>query len=210
MTMERPTDPEQLLAEARDGRAGALGDLLELYRNYLTLLARTQIDMHLQGRASASDVVQETFLDACRDFARFRGSNEAELLAWLRQVLVCNLGRLVQQQVLAQKRSVRREVSLERRLADLDESSARIEAALVGRQSSPSASAQRRERIALLADQLARLPDDYREVIVLRNLEGLAFDEVARRMGRSAGAVRILWVRAVDRLRQQLEGEELL
>jgi RNA polymerase sigma-70 factor (ECF subfamily) len=210
MNAEQPPDPQQLLADARGGREDALGGLLELYRNYLTLLARTQIDLHLQGRVSASDVVQETFLDACRDFVRFRGSTEAELLAWLRQVLVCNLGRLVQQQVLAQKRSVRREVSLERRLQALDESSARMESALIGRQSSPSASAQRRERVALLADQLARLPPDYREVIVLRNLEGHSFEEVARCMGRSSGAVRILWVRAVDRLRQQLEGEDLL
>jgi RNA polymerase sigma-70 factor (ECF subfamily) len=202
-------DPEELLAAAQqDG--DALGKLLELYRNYLHLLARTQIDLHLQGRASASDLVQETFLDACRDFAQFRGRAEAELMAWLRQILVYNLGRLVQKEVLAQKRDVRREVSLERHLQKLDQSSARFDAALRGQHSSPSEHAQRRERAALVADQLARLPADYREVIVLRNLEGLAFAEVARRMGRTPGAVRILWVRAIDQFRQLLQGEDLL
>jgi RNA polymerase sigma-70 factor (ECF subfamily) len=203
-------DPEQLLAEARRGRGEALGRLLELYRNYLALLARTQIDLHVQGRVDASDLVQETFLDVCRDFGHFRGTSEAEWMAWLRKVLVCNLARVVQQQVLAQKRSARREVSLEQHLAALEQSSGKIEAALVGRHSSPSGQAQRRERAALVADHLARLSADYREVIVLRNLEGLPFAEVARRMDRSSGAVRILWVRAVDRLRQLLEAEELV
>jgi RNA polymerase sigma-70 factor, ECF subfamily len=203
-------DPEQLLAEARQGRRESLGRLLELYRNYLALLARTQIDLHVQGQVDASDLVQETFLDACRDFGQFRGTSEIEWVAWLRKVLIYNLARVVQKQVVAQKRDARREVSLERHLAALEHSSGRIEAALVGRHSSPSGQAQRRERAALVADHLARLSADYREVIVLRNLEGLPFAEVARRMGRSAGAVRILWVRAVDQLRHLLEAEELV
>jgi RNA polymerase sigma-70 factor (ECF subfamily) len=200
--------PEQLLAEARQGRSASLGNLLELYRNYLALLARTQIDLHLQGRVDASDLVQETFLGACRGFGQFRGTSEIEWVAWLRQVLIHNLARVVQKQLAVQKRDARREVSLEQHLAALDRSSARIEAALVGRHSSPSSQAQQRERAALVADHLARLPADYREVIVLRNLEGLPFADVARRMGRSAGAVRVLWVRAVDQLRQLLEAEE--
>ncbi len=141
--------PEQLLAEARQGRSDCLGTLLELYRNYLHLLARTQIDLHLQGRVDAADLVQETFLDACRDFGQFRGTTEAEFVAWLRKILVFNLARLVQKQVVAQKRNVRRDVSLEQHLAALERSSANIEAALVGRHSSPSAQAQRRERAAL-------------------------------------------------------------
>jgi RNA polymerase sigma-70 factor (ECF subfamily) len=204
------SDPEQLLAEARQGRRESLGKLLELYRNYLALLARTQIDLHVQDRVDASDLVQETFLDACRDFGQFRGSSEIEWVAWLRKVLIYNLARVVQKQLVAQKRNARREVSLEHHLAALDRSSGRIEAALVGRHSSPSGQAQRRERAALVADHLARLPADYREVIVLRNLEGLPFADVARRMGRSAGAVRVLWVRAVDQLRCLLEAEDLV
>src|SRR5262249_9350428 len=159
-------DPEQLLAEARQGRGESLGRLLELYRNYLALLARTQIDLHLQRRIDASDLVQETFLDACRDFGQFRGQTESEWVAWLRKVLIYNLARVVQQQVVAQKRTARREISLEQHLASLERSSGKIEAALVGRHSSPSGQAQRRERATLVADHLARLPADYREVIV--------------------------------------------
>jgi RNA polymerase sigma-70 factor, ECF subfamily len=210
MNSHERCDPEQLLVEARGGRSESLGRALELNRTYLTLLARTQIDLHLQGRVDASDVVQETFLDACRDFDHFRGTSQGEWVAWLRKILTFNLARAVQRQVTAQKRSVRREVSLDQHLTALERSSARIETALVGHSSSPSSHAQRSERAARVADHLARLPPDYREVLVLRNLEGLPFSEVANRMGRSAGAVRILWVRAVDQLRYLLQAEECL
>jgi RNA polymerase sigma-70 factor (ECF subfamily) len=202
-------DPEHPLAEVQQGRGEHLGTLLELYRNYLHLLARTQIDLHLRGRVSPSDVVQETFLQACRHFRRFRGSSEQELLAWLRRILINCLARVVEKQVKARKRDVRREVSLYRHRKAVESSSAAVEAALAGQHSSPSAQAQRRELAARVAEQLAKLPEAYREVIVLRNLEGLPFEEVGRRMGRSAGAVRVLWLRALDRFRQLNGGEDL-
>ncbi len=205
-------DPEQLLADARGGRREALGKALELNRTNLALWARAQIGLRLQGRVDASDLVQETFLDACRDFHHFRGTSHGEWVAWLRKILCYNLARIVQRQVDAKKRSTRREASLDRHVAAMERSSGTIplERALVSPSSSPSSQAGRRERAACLSDQLARLPPDYREVLVLRNLEGLPFPEVARRMGRSAGAVRILWVRAVDQLRRLLQAEELV
>src|SRR5262249_46264747 len=150
-----------------------LGPLLELYRNYLYLLARTQIDLHLQGRVNPSDLVQETFMQAYLHFGQFRGTGEKELLGWLRRILGNNLARVVEQQLAARKRDVRREVSLDNGLARLQCSSANFEAALVASCSSPSSQAQRRELAALVADQLQQLPEPYRDVIVLRNLEGL-------------------------------------
>ena len=101
-------------------------------------------------------------------------------------------------------------MSLEQRLKELDKSAAKVEAALLCHGSSPSARAERRELAAVLADQLARLPKSQREVIILRNLEGLSFEEVAQRLKRSPGAVRVLWLRALDRLRQLLKREELI
>src|SRR5215470_2137333 len=87
-------DPEQLLLEARAGDATTLGRLLELYRRYLALLARVQIGQRLQGKVDASDLVQETFLEAHRNFSRFRGHSEAELITWLRRILAANLADL--------------------------------------------------------------------------------------------------------------------
>jgi RNA polymerase sigma-70 factor, ECF subfamily len=203
-------DPERLLAAAREGRRESLGTLLQLYRNYLHLVARTQIDLHLRAQINPSDLVQQTFLEAFRDFGQFRGNTETELLTWLRRILVHNLAHLVEKLVRAQKRTVRREVSLEDHLKTLEQSAAKVEAALLCQGSSPSAQAHRREVSAIVADQLAKLPAKYREVIVLRSLEGLAFEEVACRMGRTSGAVRALWLRALDQLRQLLKKEDLI
>src|SRR5258707_528940 len=113
MSLAACTDPDELLHRARCGNGAALGQLLELYRNYLKLLARLQIDRQIQGKVGASDVVQETFLEAHRDFAQFRGTTESELVAWLRQILVTNLANLVRHYRGTQRRDVR----LERQLA---------------------------------------------------------------------------------------------
>ncbi len=193
--------PEDLLARARAGGVNDRGELLELYRNYLTLLAGMQIDSALRVRVDASDVVQETYLEAIRDFGQFEGKSEGELVAWLRRILVRNIADLVRRHG-AQGRDWRRQESLE---MALDRSSQTAHQALAAGISTPSVQAARREQSVLLADALARLPDDYRQVIILRHLERLPFPEIARRMGRSAGAMRMLWARALEKLRGQLE-----
>ena len=173
---------------------------MQAYRNYLRLLARTQIDSGLRIRLAPSDLVQETLLEAHRDFAQFVGATEHELMVWLRRSLVRNLADQVRRNK-TRKRNWQRQESLEELL---DRSSAEVERALAAGISTPSARAAAREQGALLADALARLPEDYREVIILRNLEHLKFEEVAKRMRRSSGAVRMLWVRALEKLNQML------
>src|SRR5438477_9884797 len=115
-------DPEGLLRQARTGSASALGQLLELYRNYLDLLARVQIGRRLQGKVDASDLVQETFLKAHRDFARFRGTTEAEWVSWLRQILAFNVAHLVRHYYGTRRRDIR----LERELVDELNQSSRV------------------------------------------------------------------------------------
>jgi RNA polymerase sigma-70 factor (ECF subfamily) len=199
----------QLLAQARRARGEGLGALLEMYRDYLGGLARARLGVRLRGVANPSDLVQQTFLEACRDFGQFEGTTTAQWCAWLRRILAHNLAALVERHVQARKRDVRRQVALEQR-SPPGGSAPGPGAALASPGSSPSAQAQRREATAVLADRLAQLPAPYRDVLRLRNLEGLAFDEVARRMGRTPGAVRVLWVRALDRLRLLLKKEDLL
>jgi RNA polymerase sigma-70 factor (ECF subfamily) len=196
-------DPERLLRLARTGCSPALGDLLELYRNYLALLVRLHIGRRLQGKVDPDDLVQETFLRAHRDFAMFRGNTEPELVAWLRQILAARGASLARHYLGAQRRDAR----LERELsAELDHSSRLLDRGLVAPGSSPSQQAARREQAVLLADQLHKLPSDYREVIILRHLEGLSFPEISGRMGRSVDSVEKLWVRALARLRHSLGG----
>jgi RNA polymerase sigma-70 factor (ECF subfamily) len=194
-------NPEELLKQARAGNAPALGRLLELYRNYLAILARLQVGRRLQGKVDDSDLIQETYLEAHRHFDQFRGTSEAEMVSWLRQILAGVLANLVRRYVGTQRRDVR----LERQLAgELDESSRALDGGLVAPHSSPSQLAVRREQGVLLADALQRLPEDYREVIVLSHLEGLKFPEVARRMGRTVPSVKNLWARALGKLRRAL------
>jgi RNA polymerase sigma-70 factor (ECF subfamily) len=202
-TSDRP-DPEQLLLDARTSGGPALGRLLEHYRGYLALLARLEIGRKLQGKVDAGDLVQEAFLEAHRGFPHFAGRVEAEFLAWLRGILAHRLAKLLRRYLGTQRRDVR----LERELAvEVDQSSRLLDQGLVALSSSPSQRTRRREQAALLAEALGRLPEDYREVLILRHLEEQPFPEVARRMGRSVEAVKKLWARAVPRLREVL-GEE--
>jgi RNA polymerase sigma-70 factor (ECF subfamily) len=195
---------EELLRLARAEDGPALGRLLERYRNYLLLLGRLQIGRRLRGKIDAADLVQETFLKAHRDFVKFRGSSEEELVSWLRQILAATLAMVVRHYLGTQRRDIR----LERELADeLDQSSRVLDQGLVTAGSSPSQQAARHEQAVRLADALERLPEDYREVLVLRHMEDLSFPEVARQMDRTLDSVKKLWTRALARLRRAL-GEE--
>lgn len=195
---------ERLIEQARGGDGDTLGQLLESYRNYLRLLARIEIGRRLQGKADASDVVQETFLDASRYFANFRGQAEGQFVAWLREILAGALANLVRRYFGTQARDVR----LERTLAtDLDQSSQALGQMLADPCSSPSQHAIRGEQTFVIAEALARLPEDYQTVIVLRHLEGLTFPQVAERMERSVDSVEKLWLRGVTRLRQEFAEE---
>jgi RNA polymerase sigma-70 factor (ECF subfamily) len=193
--------PGMLLEAARAGDVAALGRLLGSYRDYLKLLARLQVDQRLQSKLDASDIVQEAFLKAVRVFDQFQGGTEAELTAWLRQILASKLADQMRRYYGSRQRNVR----LERELArDIDQSSSALNGELLAAQSSPSGQVERREQAVLLAAALEQLPESYREVIILHQLEDLAFPEVARRMGRSVDGVKNLWLRALPRLRRIL------
>ncbi len=201
MTVAPGEHPDRLIRLAKSGSESALGQLLELYRHYLGLLAQIQAGKEFQAKVGKSDLVQETFLRAHHHFSQFRGSTENELLSWLRRILATTVANLTHRHYGRERRDIRRE----RRLTDeLDQSSHMLEQRLVAVDSSPSAQAVRRERAVLFANALQDLRDDYRDVIVLRHLEGRSFAEVARQMGRSVDSVEKLWIRALDKLRRGL------
>ena len=188
-----------LLLAAQQGEAGAQGALLETYRNYLELLARIEIGRRLQTKVDADDLVQETFLEAHRNFGLFRGHQEAEFVAWLRAILATRLADLLRHFLGTQGRDIRRERDLQ---IDLDHSSRALDRGLIALQSTPSQHLARQELRVMFADTLAQLSDEYREVIVLRHFEELSFADVALRMDRSIDSVQKLWVRGLARLRQ--------
>src|SRR5688572_32875693 len=116
-----------LFTSARAGSNSSLGRLLTLYTNYLKLLVTAQLDDRLRGRVSPSDIVQESFFEAHRDFPQFRGQTPGEFVVWLRRIVVNNILRVVEQHVLTEKRDVRREVAIEEIGRRLEQSTVRLE-----------------------------------------------------------------------------------
>jgi RNA polymerase sigma-70 factor (ECF subfamily) len=192
-----------LLAQARGGDGRALERLFQRCRNFLALAARAQVESWLRAKVDASDLVQQTMLEAYRGFERFQGGSEAEWLAWLRQILAHNAADFVRRYGQADKRQARREVPLAAP-PDASFGDSYLHPADPGE--SPSLALQRRERELIVADAISRLAPDYQEVIALRNLQRLPFDEVAQRMGRSRPAVQMLWLRALEKLQELLTG----
>jgi len=199
----------ELIQRCRQGEAAARATLLAGYRPYLQVLATAQLGRHLRAKCDPSDLVQQTLLEAHRDFGSFEGEQEGELLAWLRRILAHNLFNEARRYT-AQQRDTARELSLDQMQTGLAHSSMTLARCLADTGSSPSSIAQRRERAVVLANALADLPEDYRTVLLLRIFEELPAEEVAQRMERSPGAVRMLQMRALDALRQHLADESSL
>jgi RNA polymerase sigma-70 factor (ECF subfamily) len=183
------------LAGARAGSPEALGQLLEACRGYLLLVAQRELAPDLRAKAGASDLVQETLLDALRAFPRFQGTSEAEVLAWLRRLLLNNLVSFTRRYRDANKRQVAREVGLDGGTGG---------PAADG--PTPSRQAIEQEQARMLEEALARLPEDYRLVLRLRFQEELSFEDIGRQLGLTPNAARKLWARAVKRLQQETEG----
>jgi RNA polymerase sigma-70 factor (ECF subfamily) len=197
--MAKYEDAVRWLAAARAGSAEALGEALEACRGYLFTVAQRELDPQLRAKGSASDLVQQTFLEAQRDFAGFQGETEAELLAWLRRLLLNNLANFARDYRETAKRQVGREV----RLPDADSAHSGY-GGLPTSSPSPSKQAMLHERSAGVLEALEKLPPDYRQVVWLRYHDERSFEEIGQVMGRSANAVRKLWLRAVERLKQDL------
>ena len=201
-TDQKPPSPEQstisvLLKQARSGDAAARDSLFEKCRNYLALMARLRVARWLQPRVDASDLVQQTLLDAYRGFHRFEGVTEAEWLGWLKQILTHN-----SQDFIRRSRAQKRDVAQEERWQEDSSNLQWSEPADPGE--SPSRLVLQHERELELADAITKLSEDHQEVILLRNFEQLTFPEIAERMNRTGPAIQMLWMRAIKRLEELL------
>lgn len=196
-------DVNSLLRRAKSGDEQALGALLEMYRNYLNMLARLHIEPSLRTQLSASDLVQETFLNAKLGLAGFRGETERELIAWLRRIMANRMTDALRRH----KRGTPGRRVKQRIEDQINHSSMSLCRMLPTREPTPSEQFAHRETEVILADALETLPESYRDVLVLRHLQGLKFAEVAEKMGRSLDSVKNLWVRAIGKLRSELESK---
>jgi RNA polymerase sigma-70 factor, ECF subfamily len=196
--------PGELLEQALQGNREALGRLLEAQRAGLRRLAERQLEGRIAVRVDASDIVQQTFLEAYRSFPQFAGRDARELVAWLQSILDHKVAGAIRDHALLQKRSVGRERSLD----DSQGGGAPLKEDLDADLSSPSQKAMRGEEAERLSQALAALPDDQREAVRLRHLEGWALADIARRLGRTPAATAGLVKRGMKALRRQLHKGE--
>jgi RNA polymerase sigma-70 factor, ECF subfamily len=170
------------------------------YRDYLCVLARLQLGPRLQCKLDASDLVQQTLLKAHAKRGQFRGRNEVEFTAWLREILANNLAETARRFGTAG-----RDIALERSIEDaLSASAARLERCLAADATSPSEHAARNEQVLRLAQALTNLPEDQRRAVELHHLKDCQVADVARQMGRSTRSVAGLLLRGMRELRELL------
>jgi RNA polymerase sigma-70 factor (ECF subfamily) len=190
----------QLVIASKRGDNEALGRLLEQYRGYLLMLAHRYLSERLQRRIDPADIVQLTFLEAKRDLTSFRGQTPAEFSGWLRGMLKNNVATAVTRHVTAQKRSIKREVSLAPPTPANDSAAGWIQQ-LPGSTTSPSGAAIRAEAVVALLEALHQLPESQAEAIRLRYMEGLPLAAIVERMGKSDTAVAGLLKRGLQKMR---------
>lgn len=191
-----------MLQRALEGHSKELEELLGMYRGYLLALAVARMDPRLRPRCDASDIVQDTMLEAFRDFRQFRGQQESEFLGWIRQILAHNLACAVKQHLLVEKRDIRKEVATSMQAASNESRLEMRDHWFVDSAAGPSSIVQREEQLQSVLERITKLPSHYRDVLLLRHIEELSFEEVAQRLGKTSGAVRMIWLRALESLRE--------
>lgn len=188
-----------LIHKARSGDEQARNELFHKVRAYIGFIARSHVESWIQAKVDSSDLVQQTLLEAHQGFSKFDGSTEGELLAWLKRILRNNATDFVRR-FGADKRKANREVAIDA----MNSSQFHGTRELAGDIETPSVIMAKREEEIEVANALASLPEDYQDVIVLRNLQRLPFAEIGERMNRSSAAVQMLWGRAIKRLQECL------
>jgi RNA polymerase sigma-70 factor (ECF subfamily) len=189
-----PSRVAEWIGQARAGDADALGRLLEACRVRLRAQAARQLGGRIARRVDACDIVQQTYLEACRSIGQFLGHSEAELVAWLQRILDTTVAGAIRRHARSQKRDVSREQPL---------SGAPGQVPACGLPT-PSRGMVRAETAQRLAQLLDTLPAELREALRLRHQEGLSLAAVAERVGRTRAAVAGLLKRGLKALRARL------
>lgn len=184
-------DFAERLRTARQGSSEDRAQLIEQFRDHLRSLAAETLGSQRVGQLSASDIVQSTIIDANRGFEGCRAESYGEFKAWLKQILLNDVVNRYRH-LRAQKRDIRREQNLDATVHGLGDSE------------SPSSEAIRKEDEDRLQLALARLNEDQRRVVTLRQRDQMSFTQIAEAMGRTPESARKLWSRAVAQLAEIL------
>ena len=201
-----PADSEEeiagLVARLQTGDQAALGELFDCHRPKLRRMVELRLDHRLAGRVSASDVLQEAYIDALKRVEHYFAKPGQPFFGWLRLVVGQRIAD-VHREHLAGKRDAGREIGMNRGGTEAD--STCLANCLLGKMSSPSQAAQRHETFALLEDALNQMDSLDREVLALRHFEELSNTETAHLLGIQPAAASKRYVRALARLKEILE-----
>ena len=200
-------DSQGLVDRLRRGDGRSLAALMGRHRDRLRRLVEFRLDVRLRGRVSASDVLQEAYIDALKRLPHFVKDPDVPFFVWLRTVTIQRLIQCHRQHLTAQARDAGRERSL-RGVRGM-EASADGMAALVGNDTSPSQAAERMETRARVRAALDQLPPGDREVLALRHFEERSNREVAALLGIEPAAASKRYVRAIERLKRLLDADTL-
>jgi RNA polymerase sigma-70 factor, ECF subfamily len=198
--------PARLIAEVVKGDLGNedASRMLDGFRQYLLMIANEVIGRELQAKLGASDLVQDTFLEAQRHIHMFRGKTPAELRGWLLRILECRLANIRRSYLVTEKRAASREVTLDSFAGRAGDGLELLKSAAP----SPSTHALQNEWVQSLERALSRLPERYRQTVSWRHQEQVSWDEIGRRLGCTADAARKVWARAIQHLRHDLAEHE--
>jgi RNA polymerase sigma-70 factor (ECF subfamily) len=184
--------------DAEIGAGGGEAFSLAGYRDYLQVLARTQLDRRLRLEVDPADVVQEALLNAHRALGQYRGRTESELAAWLRRILANTLANAVR------AAGRRNEVDFLKLRQDLDYASAHLGDLHAESRPGPDELAAHNEQLLRLAAAIQRLPSDQRSIIELKHIQGLTLKNICEQTGRSKPSVVGLLHRGMKALRNML------
>ena len=186
--IETPTSDEQIVERALSGEAEAFGEIVRRWERKIYALTFGM----LGSAEDARDATQETFLSAYRNLPGFRG--EAKVSSWLHRIAVNQcISRLRRPQMRA-------ETALEDQVEAAGESFLADPA-----HTSPAAAAEKRERSEAVRRAVGALPPELREVVVMKEFEGLTFQEIADSLDIPLSTVKSRLYTALGQLRMRLE-----
>jgi RNA polymerase sigma-70 factor (ECF subfamily) len=192
------SETRSLLDNARSGERRAIDRLFHRHRRYVSRVVELRLDPRLRVRVDPSDVVQEAQLEAARRLPQYLAEPAVPFRLWLRQIAVDRLLMLHRKHLQSKRRTAARDLPLP------DRSSVQLAHQLVARGPNPMEQLAARELTRRVRDALARLTEPDRELLILRNFEGLSLQEIACVLDIEPAAARKRHGRALLRLRKEL------
>jgi len=198
---------EELLGDARDGNAEAVNKLIDRHRDAILRLVRMRLDRRIQPRVGVSDVVQDVFIEANRRLQKYLQDPIMPFHLWLRQIAKDRIIDAHRRHRVSKKRSVDREQPAHLP-GDMDHSSMALANQLVDGEVTPMAAATQRELAAQVEQTIGELPEQDRDILLMRHYEFLSNQEVAEALGLSQPAASMRYLRAIRRMRELLIVDE--